>query len=289
MLLNISFSIPVFRSKARSVPSDKITYALSPKVEIPDTTDNPYYGVIIKGTFVENDFIENSVKQAEKDMINIYHKDYKIYTDSDKKMGVSFLTDDELVIGNLDAVKDVIDVKLGYKSGIQGAPIKIYNSLGNAIIKMAATIPDTSSLHSGYSTPMFPGQAAYEDIESMGMTMGADGDVMNFNVHLFFGNADSAQKIKRQYEELMEFMTTMNDMYTEEGMAQIPDEIINFMDITQTDTRLEINMKLTDEEFEDFSKIIVQSMLGSMMQDTSREPDLGYYGTQDIQPFYGEF
>ena len=112
------------------------------------TGDMEYGGIVVKGTFEESDLIASIESGMDEGFTTISYKGCEINTDSDEETGNAFLGSDAFVIGSMEAVKDVIDVKQSAQPAIKGAQPAIsgklldtYNDLDDGLVKVAMLVP----------------------------------------------------------------------------------------------------------------------------------------------------
>ena len=84
------------------------------------TDQGNYSGVIVEGTFNKSDLIAAIQSAADVQLSTIKYKDYEIYTDELEETAIAFLGNTTFVIGAMQPVKDVIDVKKGDAAALRG-------------------------------------------------------------------------------------------------------------------------------------------------------------------------
>lgn len=151
-----------------------------------------YGGLIIIGNFQEDAVLSSIESEQEIVLATTSHKDYAIHYDEES--AITFLQDDVFVMGSLQAVKDVIDVKEGDQSSVRGDVLDKYNELGDTLFKLAALIPsevmeedteDDDDMMSLEATGL-------KEMESIALSVDKRGSTFPIAIELCFSNTDSA-------------------------------------------------------------------------------------------------
>ena len=220
-----------------------------------------YAGILIKGTFVENDLVADIEEMADKELEIAGYKEYQIYTDQLEEVGLAFISSDVFGFGSIETIKDVIDVKEGSGSAVNGDISDLYDSLGDGKVKLAATIPegllDNESLDSegemGISTE---GAEALADIETIGMVFDSDEENVSVKAKLCFSNSESAAETM---DFLQGIIAIVEWFSPEEGSQGIVD-LIDKLDMYVEDFCIIIDFQATVEEIEEASQDILNGI-----------------------------
>jgi hypothetical protein len=120
------------------------------------------------------------------------YRGYTIYIGDYSGDGLVLLADDKFVLGRLNAVKDVIDVKEGKEPHISEKVWDIYADLGDKLIKVALEPPLKVKRE---EMELFPNIASViDDIEVIGLAFGKDGRWLTTSVRIGFASVDSARE-----------------------------------------------------------------------------------------------
>ena len=98
-----------------------------------------YAGVIGTGVFDTARFLSDIEDAADIDFTQTTRGEYEISADVEADVAVAFLDEGTVVMGTVDAVTDVVDVKAGDAPAIGGDVSDMFGGLGNVLAKLAAT------------------------------------------------------------------------------------------------------------------------------------------------------
>jgi hypothetical protein len=228
------------------------------------TGDSNYYGVIVKGSFNEDTIIDAIEKQTEVELSSLNYNGYDLYIDETEMTALAFFADDTLIIGTLEAVEDVIDVKNGDEAAFSGDVLSRYNGIGDVLVKLAASIaPEmTENLvnEAGESMPVELDLSSVTDAETATITLMRDGQSLDLDIEICFASRSSANAFKG----LITLATAMIEMleFPEEGPRGVPipegsqdalPKILSELDTEVTDSCLNIELNLTFDEIEDLA------------------------------------
>jgi hypothetical protein len=226
------------------------------------TEDTNYFGAIVEGTFTKGDLIAAIEEAMDIELDPFDYKGYEIYTDQDQQGAIVFLNDETSVIGTVELVKDVIDVKKGDEPVLSGEVLDRYNELGDVLMKVSASI--ASELMEGALEdaqdfiPIPIDLSALADIETAALTLDKEEQSIAFDLELYFSDAKSAKAVKA----LITLATAMIDMFEipQEGPGGIPipqegqellPELLDKLDVEVVDSCLTISLHMTLSEIED--------------------------------------
>ncbi|MBT4511447.1 MAG: hypothetical protein HOC20_04460 [Chloroflexi bacterium] len=174
---------------------------------IPDLGElDGYMGIIVEGSFDKDKLIAGIEAETEEEITTSTHNNHTIYADSEGS-AIAFLSDDMFVMGTIDPVKDVIDVKEGDESSVNGEVLDIYDDLGTALFKLAMLIPEGlaeefAEEDMGADGIMSMDMSEFEDIETVALTVDKQDDSVAIEAQICFASQDSAQALKEIITDL---------------------------------------------------------------------------------------
>ena len=212
-----------------------------------------YSGVIVEGTYNKSDLIAAIQSAAGTELSTINYKDYEIYADEFQESAIAFLSDNTLVIGTMEPVKDVIDVKKGDAKALGGEVLDSYNKLGDALIKVAVAVPSgVAEGQLGESASQYLGDlSAIDNVESVGMTVSKNDRSVTIDLKLCCVDNDSAQSIEQTIDRLITLAQLLMGMSENQQQNQALDTLLNEVKVTRRDTCVNINITATLTEIED--------------------------------------
>jgi len=212
-----------------------------------------YSGVIVEGTYNKSDLIAAIQSAAGTELSTINYKDYEIYADELQESAIAFLSENMLVIGAIEPVKDVIDVKKGDAKALGGEVLDSYNKLGDALIKVAVAVPPgVTEGQLGESASQYLGDlSAFDNVESVGMTVSKNDRSVTIDLKLCCVDNDSAQSIEQTIDGLITFAQLLMGMSDNQQQNQALDTLLNEVKVTRRDTCVNINITATLTEIED--------------------------------------
>jgi hypothetical protein len=211
-----------------------------------------YSGAIVKGTFNKNDLITAIQSAADMELSIIKYKDYEIYTDESGGAAIAFLGDNMFVIGAMQPVKDVIDVKKGDGAALSGTVLDTYNKLGDALIKVAVAVPPgVVEGQLGQSASQLLGDlSVFEKVKSVGMTLSKNDGSIALDVNLCCADSDSAQSIEQSINGLIIFAEFLTSMSENQQQNQALDTLLNKVEVGRSDSCVNITITATLAEIE---------------------------------------
>jgi len=219
-----------------------------------------YSGIIIEGTFNKSDLISAIQSVSGTELSTIKYKNYDIYTDESQESAIAFLSDSMFVIGEMQAVKDVVDVKEGAPA-LSGELLDIYNKLGNGLIKLAVAIPPGAAEGQlGESASQYLGNlSAFDNVKSVGMTISQNDHSLTLDLKLCCKDSDSAQSIEQTINGLISFAQLLTGMSENEQQNQALETLINNIKVTRSDTCVDVNITATSTNIEELIQSSGQS------------------------------
>lgn len=188
------------------------------------TGEYSYFGLIVKGTYDESDII-NSVEITNE--VNLSAFDYKgneVYADIEKGAALAFLNEETLVVGTVNSVRDVIDIKIGDETPLTGDVIDKYTALGNVLVKAEASISsesmeDAVSQASDY-LPIPIDLSALINVETAEMTVDKENKALSLGLKLCFTDNDSAKTVEELIVGMKDIIPLLD--FPEEYTGEIP-------------------------------------------------------------------
>jgi hypothetical protein len=196
-----------------------------------------YLGAIVSGIRDKEGLITLIKSMADEPLMTISYKGYKITTDSSKEAGLVFFGKDQMAIGSMQAIKDVLEVKDGEQPSIEGILLDKYNNLGGVLIGLAAAIPpgtlekrlqqleDEIPTESGDEekdtnaiNPIFP---ILKDMETATLTLDKKEQSLSLNMQLCFAEADSAEDAKGFIDLMMQMAMSGPEEIPEDQQALV--------------------------------------------------------------------
>ena len=211
-----------------------------------------YFGVIIEGTFNKSDLIAAIQSATGTELSTINYKDYEIHTDELQESAIAFLSDNMLVMGAMQPVKDVIDVKKGDGAALSGTVSDTYNKLGDALIKVAVAVPpNVGEGKLGESASQVLGDlSAFDKVKSVGMTLSKNNESVALDVKLCCADSDSAQSIEQSIDGLIIFAKFLTSMSENQQQNQALDTLLNKVEVGRSDSCVNITITATLAEIE---------------------------------------
>jgi len=212
-----------------------------------------YSGIIVKGTFKRSDLVAAIEEAVGEELSTIEYKGYEIYTGVYQESALAFLGDSVFVIGAMDPVKDVIDVKKGDGVALRGVVLDTYNKLGVALIKVALAVPSklVEETLEG-SAGQLPGDlSAFSNIETVGLTLTKIDKSLALDLKLCAADSDSAQDVKKAVDGLVNFAKFMASMSEKQEGSEALVSLLNNLLVTKSDSCVDINLKTALSKIED--------------------------------------
>ncbi len=218
-----------------------------------------YWGAIVKGAFNKDNLIEAILSQDSGSWRIIKYKGYEIYTyqvegkNEPKDNVFSFLSANLFVVGTMQPVKDVIDVKEGDAKALSGEVLDTYNKLSDALIKVAVAVPaGMAEGDLGQSASEVLGDlSAFDKVESVGMTLSKNNESVALDMKLCCADSDSAQSIEQSINGMITLVKLLMATSEDQQQNQALDTLLNKIKVTRSDTCVSINITATLTEIED--------------------------------------
>ncbi len=220
----------------------------------------PYCGALVKGNLDEKAFISNlESKIGQKFETSSYHS-YKVYacaqSHGQESFSIVFPSEGQMVIGSTDAVMDVVDIMAGLEKPISGAVYDLYSRLGNALIKLASSVPQSLINQIPAEIPIGPAKldiSSFKDINCATLTLSNDKSAINANGSLEFTNEGSAKKSRGLLQTSIKL-----------GKYVVPDpnirELLGKLHISGSGSSISIKCVLTISEVAQLTSAIFQEV-----------------------------
>lgn len=215
--------------------------------------DVDYSGAIVKGKFNKDDLIAAIESDSETEWTTINYKDYDIYSNEVEDTAFAFVADNMFVIGTMQPVKDVINVRKGDSRALSGGVLNTYNNLGDALIKVTVAVPPgVSEGDWGQSASELLGDiSAFDKVKTVSMTVSKNDDSVTFDVKLCCEDNDSAQTIEDSINGLIGFIGLIMNQSEDQEQNQALETLLNKVDISRKDSCVNIALTATIAEIED--------------------------------------
>ena len=166
-----------------------------------DNAGPAYWGALVEGALDENTFIDSIESEIGRELVTSDYQNSTIYSladtrEPDEAFSMAFPAEGQMVIGTALAVRDVIDVIVGLEEPISGTVYDLYAQLGDALIKLASSVPESLTEQIPAEMPVGPltlSLLSFRDIEYATLTLGKSEAVVNTELCLVFSNEDSAE------------------------------------------------------------------------------------------------
>jgi len=192
-----------------------------------DDDDTSYGGMIGIGTFDEADFIGGMEDATGVSFVVTTHEGYDMYVAEDEDAAVAFLDDETVVIGTIEAVTDVIDVKVGKESPMDGEVVNAFAGLGTGLAKLAASVREAvteETLQGANETlPMPVDLSSLDDAQLAEFTFTRDGDEITAQLRVSFSSSSSAKDAKGLVSMVKAFVGTYGAPGDGVGGIQLPE------------------------------------------------------------------
>jgi hypothetical protein len=154
---------------------------------------------IVEGRFDQARLIQAIEEYGETPLTLQDYQGQEIHVgeSDDQTLGLSFLSDDVLVVGTLGAVQAVIDVQQGNMARASGKVFDSYQGLGQPLFKMAMDVPPEAlaELDNAGGGFMPFSVEALRDLDVVTMVVDRPGDDLKIEAQLNFTNGESAEEI----------------------------------------------------------------------------------------------
>lgn len=212
-----------------------------------------YSGAIVEGTFNQNDLIAAIQSESETEWTTITYKNYTIYSNEVEDTAFAFVTDNIFVIGTMQPVKDVIDVKKGDASALSGEVLDTYDNLGDALIRVAMAVPPgvTEGEFGQSASEVLGNISAFDKVKTVAITVSKNDQSVALNIKLCCADSESAQSIEDSINGLIGFMGLIASMSENQEQYQTLLDLLDKVDVTRSDSCVNITLTATIAEIED--------------------------------------
>ncbi len=189
--------------------------------------------IIVQGAFNRDDLLEAIEDAAAQHGIQLksnQYKGYEVYTVEGLEGALAFLGDGMLVFAPQTWVERVIDVARGDRKAVSGAVLDTYNGLRDGLLKMALVTKSTEQEDGGLSGGLgdFMGDLeAFENVETVGLTVGRAEESITLDLRLCAADDDSAEAMEQAIRGMVSFLQ-MAVSLSEEG--EIPEGLLSVLE-----------------------------------------------------------
>lgn len=166
----------------------------------------PYWGAIVECNVPAKYFFEVLGEPRGTHSETQKYRSYKIYTFKDE-ISFTFLDSNLLTVGSENAVKDVIDVRLGRSKPISGELYELYDALDNPLFKGASKVPWTITKQIPTELPLdnelIVNLRPLRDVYMVSCVLDKSGETIYIEVQMQLATNSSAVDAKRSAEDLI--------------------------------------------------------------------------------------
>lgn len=233
------------------------TAELAQSEDLFEEAGTQYLGIMVSGAFNQEQMIDAIETQTEMEMESSAYQGYTLYTDSEDEMSMAMLDDQSMILGSIAAVKDVILVREGDKSGVKGQVKSTYDDLGPGMVKLALVVPEEAleSMEEEMNDEETMGInpfSMFEDITTIGLVADMEGDSMPIDARICFATEESAENMKGMLALLMGMMDT-EGMDMMDPMEQAMLDMLSAMDVGVDGSCVLIGLQITPEMLEELA------------------------------------
>jgi hypothetical protein len=217
-----------------------------------DSIDN--IALIVEGTFDKGDLLDAIEDIAEKAGVELEPYDYKgydVYTVEDEEGAFVFLSDNMLAFGLQVWIEDVIDVAKGDRNALSGVVLDTYNDLDEALLNVAAETVSPGKADGKLPDEMgeFLGDlSAFEDIETVGITLGRENESLALNVKICAADSDSAEAMEQAIRGMVVFVQLMASLSEDSEVPEGLLSILEDLEISRSGACVTVNLGMTFSE-----------------------------------------
>lgn len=248
------------------------------------TDDAGYVGILVKGTFEKDKLIASIEKYGEMELSPSDYRGYQIYTTDNGDSGGVFFNNTMFVVGSMQAVKDVIDVKKGDEKAISGDVLDTYNQQGDALIKLAVSVPEGLG---GENLPSGAGEllgdlSAFQNVRTVGLTLTKNNQSIPIEVKLCCTDSDSAQSIEGAINGLIGLMGLMIAMSDNPEENQALASLLEEIDVNKSGSCVDVRLEIALSDIEELMEGSTEGLAGSFIEGFM-EGFLGTNGADDYE------
>ena len=204
-----------------------------------------YFGFIAEGSFNEAKLVSALEQSIGAKLDRLEYKGYTLYV-MEELMALTFLDSGTLVIGAVEAVKDVIDVKEGDAARLSGGVLEIYDALGDVALKVALGLP--AGVLEGMAEEALPSELplnvnVFQKLEAVGFSYDTKDSAFDIGVKLYCSDAAAATEFEKTITGLLSMVTMM-------GTAPELNQFLDRLEIATDGRWLNIAITITPEDIE---------------------------------------
>ena len=165
---------------------------------------------IARGSFQDDALVQSIAEANDWTPATTEYKGHQIHVNeegrgrSNELEALSFLESDSLVLGALESVKSVIDVREGDKDRASGEVYESFNDLGDGLVRLAIGVPPEAVKDIELPFPDFPVDAGvFREIKVVGILVDKDRQNIKLEARLDFTDASSASNFGDVVEGLL--------------------------------------------------------------------------------------
>ncbi len=211
--------------------------------------NDTYLGIIAKGTFNQQDFMDRLEDNLDMDLSMSDYKGYELYVWEEEETAFVFLSNTMVVFGAEDAVKDAMDVRKGDRKQVGDTILDTYNQLGDVLIRVVLEFSEelrSDLLEEADAIPEIPFSFEYlADVDTVGLSVNKDEETVGININQHFLSVDSAGDA---YNVLSGAFLIFKGMVSD---SQIKELLSNKIDLSIVDDSIKLSYEITLSEIEE--------------------------------------
>lgn len=181
-----------------------------------DSEVEDYVAFILEGQFDQGALLDAIEQESGEELIPGQYQGYQIYTDSTGESALCFLSSTMVIAGTYEAVRDGIDVAVGYAAPISGPVADTYTAFGDVWVKVAAEIPPQAIDEvSGDDIPI--DEETMESVEAVGASLNKVGPDVTIEVKVCFTSSALANTFAALLLTAKTFIPLSEDFPPEAG------------------------------------------------------------------------
>ncbi len=221
-----------------------------------------FSGLIAKGNFDELALI-TSIRSASDDrLVSDSYKDILIYSPEDISgaPSISVLEEGILVVGTVEAIQAVIDVRRGDRDRVSGELVEAFNGLGGGLLRLEvavpadflteglvsffiATVPFLRDVFSGEgASGLFGAVEGLRDLDFVGLALAQNGQIIILRANLEFASQESAEAISGLLGGLITLGTSLSPDPSLTGLLEK-------LEVGLDDAQVSIRLEIQEPEF----------------------------------------
>ena len=233
--------------------------------------------LILRGSFDEEMLVEAIEMATRGGLEESEYKEHRIYLGDDEDNAFSVVEKGTLVLGSLEGVRSVIDVRVGDADPFSGPLADTLGELGDVLFKLALEVPEEAKQDFGQDFDFDfnilgepPLVEAFQDVQTVALSVDRVEDDLVFEAWADFTPESSAADTTEGLEAVLTLVRL--------SLGEELGDLLRKVKVSADGTRLTVRSEVTVEEIKD----AVMSLLGGLPALFSGGV-LGGQGEQDSQ------